>query len=157
MPEGRLSFDERTRRLNYAIGSRADTKTEGALKTVLAVLAEDTKAGGDGLSVRAIVTGVDGDHPQHATRAAIKVAVTRQMITAKRGARGAKLHSILTPATGAGCRCRRRQACICQPPRTLTQHGTAANERPVCGVSQRFSSVSTHSDRASASVCQCVV
>jgi hypothetical protein len=102
VPEGRLGFDPVTRRLTYAEGSRGDAKTEAALKTLIAILAEHTQTGGEGLSGRDIEATVDGEHPQKAIRAAAKLAVKRGLVTTTPGARGAKLHRIVNPCAECG-------------------------------------------------------
>jgi hypothetical protein len=102
LPEGRLTFDERTRHLAYAPGSRADAKTESALKAVLAILAADARRDGKGVSGNAVETEVDGDHTRKAVRDAIKLAVTREFVSTSSGAHGAKLHGIAKPCMKCG-------------------------------------------------------
>jgi hypothetical protein len=60
--EGRISFDPATRRYTYSQGSRIDAKVEAALRAVIAILAEDAKADGEGISGRAIETEAGGEH-----------------------------------------------------------------------------------------------
>jgi AAA domain/Bifunctional DNA primase/polymerase, N-terminal len=102
VPEGRLGFDPATRRLTYIEGSRGDAKTEAAMQTVIAILAEDAKTHGDGLSGRAIEEAVDGEHPQKAIRGAVKLATARGFVTTTLGAKRAKLHRIANPCELCG-------------------------------------------------------
>lgn len=98
--EGRLTFDPRTRWLSYGAGSRIDAKAEAAFGDVLDVLVDDHKAGGSGLSGRAIEQGVD--HPRQVVRDAIRLAVQREMVVVEDGARRAKLHRIACPCAECG-------------------------------------------------------
>jgi hypothetical protein len=100
VPEGRLSFDPTTRQLTYAPGSRADARTEDALRTVVAVLAEDAKAGREGLSMRSLEAAVD--HPRDTVRTAARKAVERKLVTTERGAKNAKLHRLSHPCSECG-------------------------------------------------------
>jgi hypothetical protein len=98
--EGRLSFDPTTRRLSYAAGSRADTRTESAVSTVVDLLVE---SGGEGMGVRDLEAALaDADHPRQAARDAIKHAVKQGLVTIEHGARRAKIHRIANPCAQCG-------------------------------------------------------
>jgi hypothetical protein len=100
--EGHLAFDPPTRHLSYSAGSRRDGKAEAALRTVIALLAADAKADGDGLSGRAIETEADGEHSRQAIRDGIRQAVEIGLVTVHRGARRAKIHRIAHPCEACG-------------------------------------------------------
>lgn len=103
VPEGRLSFDQVTRRLTYAEGSRGDAKTEAALRTVVTVLADQARAGAPGLSGRAIEQAVvDSEHSQKAVRDAIKLAIRRGVVVVSEGSHRANIHSLAHPCAGCG-------------------------------------------------------
>jgi len=101
--EGRLDYDEATRRLTYAGGTRGDAKTEAALDTVIAILAEDAKKdSSEGLSGRALEDAVEGEHPRAAVRKAIQVAIGRELVQRVSGEKRAKIHRIVNPCDMCG-------------------------------------------------------
>ena len=98
--EGRLSFNQSTRRMTYAAGSRTDAKVEAASSAVIKLLAESA---GEAMSKNAIETALrGGDHPQKAIRAAIDKLLKRGWLREQKGAKGAKLHSIAYPCSECG-------------------------------------------------------
>lgn len=100
--EGRLDFDPVTRRLTYAAGSRCDVRTEAAAVAVVELLAEDAKAGGEGLSGRAIENDLAADHPRQSVRDAVKQGVGKGVVVVQQGARRARLHRIANPCSECG-------------------------------------------------------
>lgn len=100
--EGRLAFDETTRHLTYVDGSRGDAKTEAALQAVLTALAADARAGGAGLSGRAIEIAVSDEHTQKSIRAAVKIAHRRDLLVKMPGLKNATLHRIAEPCSVCG-------------------------------------------------------
>lgn len=100
--EGRLTFSETTRHLTYVDGSRGDTKTEAALQAVLAALVADARAGGEGLSGRAIEIAVSDEHTQKSIRAAVKLAHQRELLVKMPGPKNATLHRIAQPCSVCG-------------------------------------------------------
>lgn len=100
--EGRLAFDETTRRLTYVDGSRGDAKTEAALQAVLAALVADARSGGAGLSGRAIELAVSDEHTQKSIRAAVKIAHRRELLVKMPGLKNATLHRIAQPCSVCG-------------------------------------------------------
>ena len=108
--EGRLGFDEATRRLTYAAGSRLDAKTEAAQRAVIELLAAmakgDPDAGTDRaqhLSMNQIESELSGDgHPRRAVRDALMHGIHRGLLTRIDGPRAAKLHRIARPCAGCG-------------------------------------------------------
>lgn len=102
VPEGRLSFDQASRRLTYAEGSRGDAKTEDALRAVVELLAADALDDGAGLSGRAVEDDLSAEHTQKAIRAACRLAVERGLVSVTAGKRGAKLHRIAAPCSRCG-------------------------------------------------------
>lgn len=100
--EGRLAFDESSRRLTYVDGSRGDTKTEAALQAVLAALVADARAGGGGLSGRAIEIAVSDEHTQKSIRAAVRLAHRRELLVKTPGLKNATLHRIAQPCSVCG-------------------------------------------------------
>lgn len=102
IPEGRLRFSETTRHLTYVDGSRGDTKTEAALQAVLAALVADARAGGGGLSGRAIEIAVSDEHTQKSIRAAVKLAHQRELLVKMPGPKNATLHRIAHPCAVCG-------------------------------------------------------
>lgn len=99
LPEGRLGYDPATRRVTYAPGSRADTKTEAALTAVIPLLAA---AKDDGLSTNAILEQATGDHPHRAVRGALARGIKLGLISVSDGPHGAKLHHIASPCAACG-------------------------------------------------------
>lgn len=101
--EGRLSFNPDTRHLAYVDGSRKDSKTEAAAPDVMAVLAENAKHGGEGLSGRQIESAVAAsEHSRNAIRDALKTAIYRGLVVVVDGPRRSKLHRIANPCTECG-------------------------------------------------------
>ncbi len=101
--EGRLDYDQATRRLTYAGGTRGDAKTEAALDTVIDILAEDArKDDGAGLSGRTLEDAVEGEHPRAAVRQAIQAAIGRNLVERAPGPKRAKLHRIVNPCDICG-------------------------------------------------------
>lgn len=98
LPEGLLTFDPHTKRLTYGGTSRAEQRTEGALRAVLGLLA----AAPGPVAAQAIETGLTGLHPRKAVRDATGAAIQRGLVAVTSGARGARLHSIASPC--AECR-----------------------------------------------------
>jgi len=97
--EGRLAFDETTRRLTYAAGSRSDAKVEAALPAVIQALAE----AGEELSGRAVEGAVDPtEHPRACVRAALAMAVSRGLVAARKHGARTKLHRIAHPCSECG-------------------------------------------------------
>ena len=88
--------------MSYAAGSRGEVKVEAAIRTVIAILVEDAKAGGDTMSIRAIEDAVDGEHPRQSTRDAIRKAVDRGLVAVEEGPHHAKLHRIANPCQACG-------------------------------------------------------
>lgn len=99
VPEGRLTYDPRTRRLTYASGSRTDAKTEAAYVAVINLLATRN---GEPLSKSAIEEELAGEHTQKTIRAAIARTVDVGAVTTADGPRGAKLHRITHPCDECG-------------------------------------------------------
>jgi hypothetical protein len=99
VPEGRLSFDENTRRLTYAGGTRGDAKAEAAMRGVVALLAQ---ADTEGLSGAAIEVAASAEHTRNAIRSGIKLAIKHGHVSVHPGPRNAKLHRIAHPCS----RCR---------------------------------------------------
>ena len=100
--EGQLSFDETTRRLTYAPGSRIDAKTEAAMRAVITVLARHAREGDSkGLSATALETETAGEHARDAVRAAIKKAIP-EIIETSTGAHNATLHRLAHPCQACG-------------------------------------------------------
>jgi hypothetical protein len=102
VPEGRLTFNEATRHLTYVDGSRGDAKTEVALQAVITVLVADARAGGEGLSGRAIEFAVSDEHTQKSIRNAVKLAGHRELVVKAHGSRNATLHRIARPCSACG-------------------------------------------------------
>jgi hypothetical protein len=100
--EGRLSYDPASRRLSYAAGSRRDARTEAAYVAVIAFLAEDAKAGGQGVSKNGIETELPGSHNRQAVRDAMDKAVDRGIVTVEKGSRGSHTHRIANPCSACG-------------------------------------------------------
>jgi hypothetical protein len=100
--EGRISFDPATRRYTYSQGSRIDAKVEAALRAVIAILAEDAKADGEGISGRAIETEAGGEHSRQSVRDAINQAIKHGRVVIEKGERRAKLHRIANPCDTCG-------------------------------------------------------
>jgi hypothetical protein len=97
IPEGRLAYDPATRCLSYEQGSRRDAQAEAALPDVVQVLAE----AGEALSGRAVEDRC-ADQPRAAVRAALKLAVGRDVIARCNGAKRSHLHSIAHPCAECG-------------------------------------------------------
>lgn len=98
-PQVLLGFDDLTRRLSVAGGSRADVRTDAALEAVVALLAKSDEP----LSVRKILDGLAaGEHPQRAVREAIKRGVRLGMVLTEDGPRRSLLH-FLNPSVSV-CR-----------------------------------------------------
>lgn len=91
VPEGRQTYDPRTRKLTYAAGTRTDAKTEAAYVAVINLLAIRN---GEPLSKSAIEEELAGEHTQKAIRAAIARTVDVGAVATEDGSRGAKLHRI---------------------------------------------------------------
>ncbi|BBX63033.1 hypothetical protein MSAS_22070 [Mycobacterium saskatchewanense] len=105
VPEGRLDFDTRTRRLTYASGSRKDSKAEAAKVAVVEWLAGRELRGEPAVSKNAIETAFkDGDHPQRAIRDGLAAAVKDGLVVVEGGDRNgvAKLHRIANPCSECG-------------------------------------------------------
>jgi hypothetical protein len=102
VPEGRLTFNESTRHLTYAPGSRGDAEAEAALSAVIELLSDPARNTEGGLSGRAIELSVTGEHTRTAVRAAIKCGVRRGLIRVEEGPRRSTLHSIAQPCGDCG-------------------------------------------------------
>jgi hypothetical protein len=100
--EGRLSYDEATRRLTYAPGSRRNAKTEAAQLAVIKVLAAVAKDGGDPLSKRDMESALVGEHGRDTVRDGIALAVKHGLVKVEDGPRNALLHSIAYPCAVCG-------------------------------------------------------
>ena len=100
--EGRLSFDQSTRRMTYVAGSRGDAKTEAAAMAVIEVLAAIAIGDGEPLSYRALEGALAGEHTQKAIRDGIGRAVKNGFVTIAESPRRAKLHSINHPCSECG-------------------------------------------------------
>jgi hypothetical protein len=97
LPEGRIVYDLQTRRITYADGNRGDAKTEAALKAVIPVLVDESD-----LSQRAVEDALGGDYGQKAIRAALKLAVSRGLVSTEPGPRRSTLHRIARPCSECG-------------------------------------------------------
>jgi hypothetical protein len=103
VPEGRLAFDPATRRLSYAAGSRADAKTEAAMRAVIDLLSDDARDGGAGMSGRQIEAKLsDSEHTQKSVRDGIKLAIGVALVTVSEGAKNAGIHRIAHPCDECG-------------------------------------------------------
>ncbi|TWS20637.1 AAA family ATPase [Tsukamurella asaccharolytica] len=105
IPEGRMIFDEGSRRLSYSGGSRRDEKAEAALSAIVEVLAERAVAAAPAaaLSGREIKAALaDSEHSKHAIDAALKLRSARELLATEDGPRGAKLHRIARPCASCG-------------------------------------------------------
>lgn len=105
VPEGRMDYDARTRRLTYASGSRKDSKAETAKLAVVDWLADREKRGEPAVSKNAIETAFkDSDHAQRAIRDGLAAAVKDRLVIVEGGDRNgvAKLHRIANPCSGCG-------------------------------------------------------
>ena len=102
--EGRLSYDLATRRLTYASGSRRDADVEAAFRAVIDLLAAVAKNDNAECLSKNQIEGDLGlsDHKQKATRAAIKVAVERELVHVETGPRNSQLHRIKHPCADCG-------------------------------------------------------
>lgn len=113
--EGRLGFDQNTRRLTYAPGSRRDAETEAALVDVVKLLATTREP----LSGRGIEDGLSGtDHKRTAIRKAIKKSATDELVTETTGPKNAKLHTIAHPCAECGMpvASKKERHQVCPPP-----------------------------------------
>ncbi|MEQ1761098.1 MAG: AAA family ATPase [Vicinamibacterales bacterium] len=89
--ESKLEYDDATRRLTIAGGSRRDAKADKALHDVRAVLRKADKA----LSGRAIEAELaETDHSRATSRRALRVATRNGEVVTESGARGARLHRL---------------------------------------------------------------
>ena len=104
MAEGRLAFDSATRHLRYVGGSRANAKVEAAVLAVVKLLAENHRAGEDGLSGKAIEVALALAHSRDVVRDAVKreLGAATPRIGVKPGAHGAHLHYLLHPCSRCG-------------------------------------------------------
>jgi hypothetical protein len=122
--EGRLTYNPDTHHITYVGGSRTDIKAEAAMLSVIEVLADDAKAGRQGMSGRDIEGALAGDHPQKAIRAGRKLAVNKGFVTVAKGDKRATIHRITNACHGCGKPVAsggpRHQECSrmvdCQPP-----------------------------------------
>jgi len=99
VPEGRLSYDESSRRLSYVAGSRADAKTESAKLAVVRILAESAPTP---MSQRDLERALAGHHSQKAVREGAKQAAKDNLVNRRAGDRGAFIHSIYHPCQSCG-------------------------------------------------------
>lgn len=99
VPEGRLNYDQATRRLTYAAGSRVDTKADAAYVAVIKLLASKSD---EPMSKNAIESELVDEHTQKAVRIAIAKTVDNGIVAIEDGARGAKLHRIAHPCEACG-------------------------------------------------------
>ncbi|WP_234928934.1 bifunctional DNA primase/polymerase [Mycobacteroides abscessus] len=103
VPEGRLAFDEVTRRLTYVSGSRSDAKMETAVVAVIEHLAGMARDGSNGgVSKRQIEDELSAAHPQKAIREALKCVVRRGLVDSAPGERRAQLLRIARPCSECG-------------------------------------------------------
>jgi hypothetical protein len=92
--ESQLEYDEATRRLTIAGGSRRDAKADKALVDVCAVLRKAEKA----LSGRAIEAELaETDHSRETIRRALRGTIRSGEIVTESGAHGARLHRLVPP------------------------------------------------------------
>jgi hypothetical protein len=89
--EGRLDYDPTTRHLTFVGGNRADAIAEGLWEAIKQVLRDQT----EGLSQNATVAAMQALGPsKHAAEDALRLAVSRQLVTVTNGPRGARLHTL---------------------------------------------------------------
>jgi len=96
LAENLLAFNQATRRLTIADGSRRDAATRAALDDVLAALTEATEP----LSLRSLErTVARAGHARSSIRAAVRMGVSSNAILTREGPRRATLHTAPPDAT----------------------------------------------------------
>ncbi|WP_185981857.1 AAA family ATPase [Skermania sp. ID1734] len=96
--EGRLEYEQSSRRLTYASGNRTDQAAEDALVDVVKTL-----IGTEPMSGRQVEESLtDTPHPRKAVRSGLKLAIGRGLVAVDTGPRGAKLHRIASPCRVCG-------------------------------------------------------
>jgi hypothetical protein len=89
--EGRLEYDPATRHLTYVGGNRAEAIADELWETIKTVLKDKT----EGLSGRETVTAMQAlGASKHPAEEALKLAVSRQLVTQRDGPGNAKLHTL---------------------------------------------------------------
>jgi hypothetical protein len=94
VPEGRLTYDERTRHLTYAGGNRRESAADALVPTVLAALGPHP----DGLSgrkVEGLLTAAG--HGRNEARQALAKAVKSGAVTVRSGPSNSTLHTLSAP------------------------------------------------------------
>lgn len=101
VPEGRLSYDEHTRRLTYANGTRTDARLDKARADVIELLVA-AQAKGAKPNGTAIENTLVPPHNQKSLRQAVAALVRAGVVAVDDGPRNSKLHYIAHPC--AQCR-----------------------------------------------------
>jgi hypothetical protein len=112
VPEGLLTYDDTTRHLTLAGGTRRDTAGEAAVPDLLRYLADNPDASGRSVETALLQLG----HKRADIRTAIARAVSRSQVTTREGSRRAVLHSLTPSAPSApGVRQRSGSECASAP------------------------------------------
>jgi hypothetical protein len=113
VPEAQLAYDEQTRRLTIAGGSRRDAKQRAALDAIVAVL--DGSA--DALSGRAIEAALeDSEHARADVRAALRLGSRTGTLSVTEGPRRSKLYSPVSQCATVRQQCASAPASECAAP-----------------------------------------
>ncbi len=98
VPEGRLTYEESTRRLSFAGGNRRESAADALVPEVIDTLRAATVTAPDGLSGRKVESLLtDAGHGRNEVRQALRRAVASGAVQARPGPSNSVLHTVSAP------------------------------------------------------------